>query len=363
MKKIFLAALLSLSASSAFADMTNGACFQPQNAIEFTLANGTGWNSAALSDITSTVTPTLTPENYFQLGTTPTADSSSQFYSQFLSFPKVSLFNSNMSWSGEFSIAGKFALGGSLFARLSAFIGANLGFSQAQIPVTGITVEVSVNGTGDGLETPVPKVPFLTGYKPVTMKSGLGYGIMVGLGKETSFGSMSVDLGVVFRSFRFYFPSATAIQTSAGVQVTPKQGLKNIDILENINDFTLSNLDNNTYGSYYNRFTQTGFRFGGSLSFKLIENLSFGVSIAAEIFGNQTFTITPNLSSFSSTATTASATTTTTTTTDTNTTGTNTTNGKNINNTGMAYSTVTAAAKNVVTSVMMTLTYSVPVGN
>lgn len=361
MKKIFLAALLSLSASSAFADMNNGACFQPQNAIEFTLANGAGWNSAALSDITSTVTPTLTAANYFSLGTAPTTTPET-FYSQFLSFRKPSLFTANMGWSGEFSIAGKFALGGSLFARLSAFIGANLGFSQAQIPVTGITVFANATDTG-ALDIPQPNSPFLTGYKPVTMKSGLGYGIMVGLGKETSFGSMSVDLGVVFRSFSFYFPSATAIKTGQAANgVIANQGLAPILPGQQINEASLSLTDNNTYGSYYNRFTQTGFRFGGSLSFKLIENLSFGISIAAEIFGKQTFTINPNLSSFSSTATTAS-TTTTTTTTDNSDTGVNTVNGKNINNTGMAYATITAAAKNVVTSVMMTLTYSVPVGN
>jgi len=233
---------------------------------------------------------------------------------------------------------------------------------------TNVPVQTVINATNNSSSTPpYTYQPTITGGTPasssttvaatpnsappqrVTMKSGLGCGMMVSLGKETYFGSISVDLGVALRTFSFYFPSAMPIQSIAAGNLKPAQGFTAFKTGDTAT--TVAARDDNVYGSYSNRYTQVGFRAGGSVSFKVIENISIGVSAAAEIFGNKTLTMNPNVSSFSYTPNATSSA------------STKNQRTSAISNTNMMSSAVAVIAKNVVTNVMMTLTYSMPIGN
>jgi len=322
---------------------------------------------------TSVYTPSMSASNLinsFQVGGTPTiVPISVLFLNQSTNYSALSNFSSNSSLVTEFNLVGKIGMGNSLSARISGFIGYSGGYSQAKLPVISVLADVSTDNGGTS-GNPLPAGSSAV-YLPesssiatqnVTMKSGLGYGIMLGLGQDTTWGSFGVDVGVVFRSFGFYFPSAIPNASNFAQNANIAVAGPGFQPQNTVSDV---NADYNTYQSYRLGCTRTGLRVGGDINFKMTEALSWGVSAFIEFFGNKNINVTPNVSSFNINATQVVASNNN----NNNNNNNNTNNGNcsinanQIVNTNMLSNAVTYQSKLVQTGIMLNVTYSIPVGN
>jgi len=244
-----------------------------------------------------------------------------------------------------------------MFTRVSAFVGRNGAYSASSTPVYASEIR-KVETTPGTIQSPsaislanTMYNSYISGHQKTEIRGGLGYGFLLGLGKDLSWGSIYAEVGLVARAFKFYFPSTTPIQAKASSGgVIPSQGATGI---KEPCPFVLMIPDSNHYGSYYTGYTQAGLRFGGGLTVNLVENVALGISLSAELFGNKKIVINPNICSFTANP------------------GANpavgsqngsAVNAKNISNANMMYSNVNMTLKNILTSVICSLTYSIPVG-
>jgi len=319
-KKVLLFTTLIAGVNAA----DNQCAFQAGSGFEITLATGFSLmtNTTTLSGYTPLDAKKLAFANIAAVpvgggGGAFTAANGTVFYSNdSLHYGSLKQGNTNVGWTGMFKLAGKFGLGNNMFARIGAFIGYNGTFSKCDMnvdrsiiavnPVAGAVPGASIPDTNINnsevitflnganlLPSPAPDYsPKSIATMPLCLKSGMGYGILAGIGLEQAWGSIAFEAGVVFRSFNFYFPSATGVAKTDAANIVSPDGVNALYAAGN-----QITKDTNVYSNFRQSKTLVGARLGFDVSFKVSENMALGFMTAVELYGHRDIVINPNISS------------------------------------------------------------------